>query len=55
MYKNIIILVAALLSLGCSPFNKYCVAVCGDDKVWIIDFSKSEGTDREEIWFWQAD
>lgn len=55
MYKNIIISVAALFSLGCSPFNKDCVAVCGDDKVWIIDFSKSEGTDREEIWFWQAD
>ena len=50
MYKNIIISVAALFSLGCSPFNKDCVAVCGDDKVWIIDFSKSEGTDREEVW-----
>ena len=52
--RTIATMVAALIMVGCSPFNKDCVAVCGDDKVWIIDFSKSNGTDREEVWFWQA-
>ena len=52
--KSIVIMVAALYSVGCSPFNKDCVAVCGDDKVMIIDFGKSEGRDVNTVWSWQA-
>ena len=53
--KSIMIMVAALYTVGCSPFNKDCVAVCGDDKVWIIDFGKSEGRNVKAVWSWQAD
>ena len=53
--KSIVILVAALYSVGCSPFNRDCVAVCGDDKVMIIDYGKSEGRDVKTVWSWQAD
>ena len=53
--KNIVIMVAALYSVGCSPLNSDCVAVCGDDKVMIIDFGKSEGRDVDTVWSWQAD
>lgn len=55
MLRNIIITVAASLMLGCSPFNSDCVAVCGDDKVWIIDFARSEGCNHKVLWRWQAD
>ena len=48
-------MVAALFSVGCSPFNRDCVAVCGDDKVMIIDFGKSEGRNVKTVWSWQAD
>ena len=53
--KSIVIMVAALYSVGCSPFNRDCVAVCGDDKVMIIDYGKSEGRDVKTVWSWQAD
>ena len=52
--KSIMIMVAALYTVGCSPFNRDCVAVCGDDKVWIIDFGKSEGRNVKAVWSWQA-
>ena len=55
MLKNIIITVAALFTLGCSPFNKDCVAVCGDDKVWILDFAHSNDNNIKEVWSWKAD
>ena len=53
--KSIVIMVAALYSVGCSPLNSDCVAVCGDDKVMIIDFEKSDGRDVDTVWSWQAD
>lgn len=54
IFRQIVLIAAAYLVVGCSQFNENCVAVCGDDKVWIIDFSESEGRDRKELWSWQA-
>jgi hypothetical protein len=54
LFGKIVLMVAAYFAVGCTPFNENCVAICGEDKVWIVDFSKSEGNQRKDVWFWQA-
>lgn len=56
MMKSIIIFATVLLTLSCaSNKSKFSheLMICGDDKVWIIDKNKSEGTNIEILWQWE--
>lgn len=49
--KNLIVAVLFVFLLSCSSAKQRLV-VCGDDKVWIIDPTKSEGENVKIDWQW---
>ena len=44
----------SLVLLGCSKNTPKEIIVCGDDKVLILDISKSEGKDIHTVWQWKV-
>ncbi|MBR5484723.1 MAG: hypothetical protein IKV18_08500 [Alistipes sp.] len=40
---------------GCSPINRNCAALCGDNVVKIIDTNRSEGDKIAQIWQWDTE
>ena len=52
MRQIIVFIILSLWVGGCSPINRNCAALCGDNVVKIIDLKKSEGDNIAQIWQW---
>ena len=48
-------LLVAMIATGCSTYNENHLAVCGGNEVRIIDLSKSNGREINEVWSWNIE
>ena len=48
-------LLVAMIATGCSTYNENHLAVCGGKEVRIIDLSKSNGREINEVWSWNIE
>ena len=48
-------LLVAMIATGCSTYNENHLAICGGKEVRIIDLSKSNGREINEVWSWNIE
>ena len=48
-------LLVAMIATGCSTYNENHLAICGGNEVKIIDLSKSNGREINEVWNWNIE
>ena len=48
-------LLVAMIATGCSTYNENHLAICGGKEVKIIDLSKSNGCEINEVWSWNIE
>ena len=48
-------LLVAMIATGCSTYNENHLAICGGNEVKIIDLSKSNGREINEVWSWNIE
>ena len=48
-------LLVAIIATGCSTYNENHLAICGGKEVKIIDLSKSNGREINEVWSWNIE
>ena len=48
-------LLVAMIATGCSTYNENHLAICGGKEVRIIDLSKSNGREINEVWSWDIE
>lgn len=48
-------LLVAMIATGCSTYNENHLAICGGKEVRIIDLSKSNGREINEVWNWNIE
>ena len=48
-------LLVAMIATGCSTYNENHLAICGGKEVKIIDLSKSNGREINEVWSWNIE